>query len=148
MKALVVAALALGGCAFGGCAFGAERAGTVCTFDGPPPADVCDGSFDYDEHAWNADEKAWMRAAGESWATTVRAGVGRGACRIVAGTNADGALGSYDAASGAIVLDRVAIAAQSGRALKVSKLRVEREGDLLVDVLAHELGHARGMGEE
>lgn len=125
----------------------AEPVGTVCTFDGPPPADVCGGSFDYDEHAWNADEKAWMREAGGAWATTVRAGIGRGACRIVAGTNADGALGSYDAEHGTIVLDRAAIAAQSGRDIKPAKLRVERDGDLLVDVLAHELGHARGQVE-
>lgn len=108
------------------------------------------GTLVYDEHAWSADEKAWLRLAAARWnefagVDVVRVVPGRSGCQIVAGATDDGSPIEFDSAAGVLTIDREAVAAASERRLDLSELRTERDGGAMVTTAMHAFGHVLGL---
>lgn len=129
----------------------AAEAQPPCTIE-PSPAFVerCGGSFSYDEHDWNADEKAWFRESARRWdvfagAALVSIRPGSGTCRLVSRPLPAGELARYDEATGEIVIDRMQVGEASAWNVHPMKMRSEREGDLLIAVAMHQVGHSLGF---
>lgn len=108
------------------------------------------GTITYDEHAWNADDKAWFRLAAARWnafagVEVIRVVPGRGACEIVAGATDHGSPIAFDAGAGVLTIDRAAVVAASERRLDLPELRTERDGGAMVATAMHAFGHVLGL---